>query len=318
VERLATAAVREAGYYSYTGRYEEARRAGEHALDLYREAGDAVGEGQALRELGFLSWTAEDYTSALAYMREALKLHRQRGDIGGEATALHNLAEVHRSLGSPQQSIAEYQTALELYWARQDRQRQGLTLYGLGTAYRQMGELNAAAQRYAQALEQCTAAGDQLMVSRVRHALAGVHIQRTENDLALDQMRQALATSREIGYGPGIAYGLIVTSQLHTAAGRIDVARAHLEESLIWMRLAEDEPGAAEVQARLRALPGSAPRASPPEPGELPEAALLSTQLGWVKSHVVLAEGKVYCAFESPLAGCGPVPDDGRPTSDGR
>ena len=38
---------------------------------------------------------------------------------------------------------------------------------------------------------------------------------------------------------------------------------------------------------------------------ELPEAALLSAQLDWVKSHVVLAEGKVYCAFESPLAGCG-------------
>ena len=56
------------------------------------------------------------------------------------------------------------------------------------------------------------------------------------------------------------------------------------------MRLIEDGPGLAQAQVRLRALEQGAPL----------EITLVSAQIGWVKSHVALAEGKVYCAFESP------------------
>jgi hypothetical protein len=34
----------------------------------------------------------------------------------------------------------------------------------------------------------------------------------------------------------------------------------------------------------------------------VPEAGDLKLPGGWVKSHITLAEGKVYCAFESPMA----------------
>ena len=295
-ERQAVAAVREAGFLGYVGRYEDARLAGERALALYRAAGDPAGEGRALRELGFASWAAEDYSAALAYGRAALQLHRRLGDVEGEATALHNLAEVHRSLGSPRQAVSQYETALELYWARQDRRRQGLTLYGLGQALRQAGDLVGASQRYRQALEHCQATGDRLMASRVHHALSGAHWESGEIDRALDQMQQAVDTSREIGYGPGIAHGLIALSDLQAQAGRLGVARKHLQEALAWMRLTEDEVGLGQAQDRLRALERETPL----------RVALVPTEIGWVKSHVALAEGKVYCAFESPMARCLP------------
>ena len=41
--RLAVASVREAGFLSYTGQYDEARQAGERALALYRAADDQSG-----------------------------------------------------------------------------------------------------------------------------------------------------------------------------------------------------------------------------------------------------------------------------------
>jgi tetratricopeptide (TPR) repeat protein len=306
-ERLAMASIREAGYLVYVGRYDAARQAGERALALYRAAGDPIGEGQALRELGFLGWAGEDYSAALAYGREALQLARRQGDAEGEATALHNLAEVHRSLGSPRQSIGLYENALELYWARQDRQRQGVTLYGLGTAYRQLGELEGAAQRYRQALEVSAEAGDRLMVSRVHHALGGVHWQRGERALALEQMRQGVETSREIGYGPGIAHGLLALSHLQSQVGDLVVARELLADAITWLRLTEDGAGLQEAEARQQQLRQETPV----------QVALLHTEIGWVKSHVALAEGKVYCAFESPLAHCAAVGgDDGRRTTD--
>jgi tetratricopeptide (TPR) repeat protein len=299
-ERLAMASIRQAGYQSYVGRYDAARQAGEQALALYRAAGDAVGEGQALRELGFLGWASEDYSAALAYGRDALQLARRQGDAEGEATALHNLAEVHRSLGSPRQSIGLYENALELYWARQDRRRQGVTLYGLGTAYRQSGELEEAVLRYGQALEVCAEAGDRLMVSRVHHALGGVHWQRGERAQALEQMRQGVETSREIGYGPGIAHGLLALSHLQAQAGDLDAARELLADAITWLRLTEDGPGLQEAEARRQQLQQSTPL----------QVSLLPTEIGWVKGHVALAEGKVYCAFESPLAHCAPARGD--------
>jgi tetratricopeptide (TPR) repeat protein len=291
-DRLAVASVRQAGFLSYTGQYDDARQAGERALALYRAADDKVGEAQALRELGFLHWSAEDYGAALTYGRDALQLHRRRGEVEGEATALHNLAEIHRSLGSPRQAVTQYEAALSLYWARQDQRRQALALYGMAHALRQLGDLEGAFSRYQQALTHCEVAGDRLMASRIHHTLAGVHWERGASDQSLDHMERAVDISREIGYGPGIAHGLVTLSDLQAQGGHLDVARQNLVEAITWLNLVEDKPGLALAQARLRAL----------EQGKFVETPLFSAQIGWVKSHVALAEGKVYCTFESPLA----------------
>jgi hypothetical protein len=160
-----------------------------------------------------------------------------------------------------------------------------------------MGALEEAAQRYLQALELCEAAGDRLMVSRVRHALGVVHWLRDELDLAFEQTEQAVEVSREIGYGPGIAHGLLSLSVLQAQMGCLEAAKERLKAAITWLRLTEDDLGLAEAEARLQQFE----QGTPPPVSLLPET-------GWVKSHVVLAEGKVYCAFESPLASCAPPP----------
>ena len=104
-------------------------------------------------------------------------------------------------------------------------------------------------------------------------------------------MHQALSISQEIGYGPGIAHGLLALSDIQAQRGQVDVARQHLQEAMTWLRLIEDQAGLTQTQARLLALEKGAPEAMAP-----------STTKGWVRSHVALAEGKVYCEFESPMA----------------
>jgi DNA-binding SARP family transcriptional activator/tetratricopeptide (TPR) repeat protein len=289
--RLAVACVRQAGFFTCSGQYAEARRSGEQALVLYRQADDKAGEAQALRELGFLHWSAGDYGTALTYAREALALHRRQADVDGEATALHNLAEIYRGLGSPRQALARYEAALNLHWARQDRRRQGLTLYGMAHALRQLGDSNQALARYQEALDHCRAAGDRLMTSRVHHALASLHWEAGALDQALENIQQALAISQEIGYGPGIAHGLIALSDIQARRGDVDAAREHLQEAMTWLQLTEDQSGLTQAQTRLGAL----------EKGVAQELDA-STAKSWVKSHVTLTEGKVYCEFESPIA----------------
>ena len=290
-DRQASAYLRQVGFFACTGRLKEARQAGEWALALVRQRGDKAGEAQALRELGFVHWSTGDYGTALAYNRDALQLHRQLGDVSGEATALHNLAEIYRGLGSPRQALSQYEQALNLYWARQDRRRQGLTLYGMAHALHQMEHTDEALVRYQQALDLFQAAGDRLMTSRVYHTLAGLEWENGALDEALDHMHQALSISQEIGYGSGIAHDLIALSYLYVQRDEAATAREYLQEAITWLGLIEDQAGLSEAQARLQALKeGTLEALDPP------------AEMGWVKDHVALAEGKVYCEFESPMA----------------
>jgi hypothetical protein len=61
---------------------------------------------------------------------------------------------------------------------------------------------------------------------------------------------------------------------------------------MTWLRLMEDQARLAQAERMLRGLE---------EQGTLPDGELPAA-LGWVKTHVALAEGKVYCEFESPMA----------------
>lgn len=289
--RLAVAYTCQVGFFTYTHRYEEAQRVGEQTLALYRARGNRAGEAQALRELGFLHWSTSDYGTALLYGREALQLNRSLGDVSAEATALHNLAEIYRSLGSPRQALELYEQALNLHWARKDQRRQGLTLYGMAHALRLGGNPQGALARYQQALTHCEASGDRLMVSRTHQALASIQWEIGSLDQVLEHLHKALGISREIGYGPGIAHGLIALGYFHAQRGERDIARQHFEEAMTWLRLTEDQVGLIEAQTQLNTLEKEAFTSIP-----------LPATMGWVKSHLALAEGKVYCEFESPMA----------------
>jgi len=67
--------------------------------------------------------------------------------------------------------------------------------------------------------------------------------------------------------------------------------KEHIRESLTWLRLMEDQVSLGEARNRLQALEKGAPHVMEPP-----------TTLGWFKAHVAVAEGKVYCEFESPMA----------------
>ena len=125
----------------------------------------------------------------------------------------------------------------------------------------------------------------------VRYTMASLHWELGMPDQALAHLQHALSIFQEIGYGPGIAYGLVLLGHFHAQRGEGYTARQHLEEAITWMQLTEDEVGLTETRARLDAL----------EQGTQAGIDHPAT-MRWIKSHVALAEGKVYCEFESPMA----------------
>jgi tetratricopeptide (TPR) repeat protein len=288
-ELLATAHLRHASYLSAIGKHTAALQAGEEALAIYRTNQDKTGEIYALRELGLICWAAQEYGNALHYGREVLLLHRQQSDVSGEASALHNLGEIHRSLGSPRQAITFYEEALQLYWTRSDHRRQAVTLYSLAYANRQTAHFDTALRYYHQARAFCERVGDRLILSRICHALAILHWEMEEGETAVQAMGEAVEISRAIGNLPGIAYGLVAQGYMEAHLERHATAIEHWQAALAALNLMGDEEGVREVQKRITQLTNGAGDLTEPPPA-----------MQWIRSHIVVTEGKVYCEFEFP------------------
>lgn len=289
--RQAAALLRKAGVSAYLGDFPAARAAAAQALQDFRELADRPGEAEALRELGFVHWRAEAYAEALECTRAALALHRSLGDVSGEATAMHNLAEILRGLGSPRQSLEWYGEALPLHWASANRAGEILTLFGWANALQQSGDAGAARAKYETALELSERYGERTMESRALHALAMHWCAQGDLEQALRFMRRALDVARAIHYAHGLGHDLVDLSDIHWLRGESAEAQVALQEALVWFEFVGDRDALAAAGARLDDLAAGRPLEVPHAGGR-----------GWVKSHLPLAEGKVYCEFESPMA----------------
>ena len=289
VAREATVLLRRAGACAYLGRHAEAGAAAHRALCIYRDINDLPGQAEALRELGFVHWHAENHGAALQHARDALALHRQIGDLAGEATALHNLAEIYRELGSPRQAVQWFEQALQLHWAAQNPAGEILSLFGWAHALRQTGDQQGSMQKYEAALQLSASSGERVMHSRALHALALQHAAQGQLDTALAHMRRAIEVDRAIGYAHALGHDLVELSCIHMLRGEIAQARVALQEALVWFGFTEDAEALASTRGTLVELDVTG--------GILPAHSALRRS---VRSHLPLAEGKVYCVFESP------------------
>jgi DNA-binding SARP family transcriptional activator/Tfp pilus assembly protein PilF len=295
VERLGAAAslaavlLRQAGVCAYLGKHGQALQASARALEVYRDIGDGPGEAEALREMGFAHWRAQSYPKALQCAREALALHRRLGDAAGEASALHNLAEIYRGLGSPQQALEWYEQALQLHWATRNPQGEILTLFGIANALHQTGDWTLSRQKYEEALKLSERHGERTMQSRALHALAMQCADQKDLDSGLRLMQRAVEVDRAIGFAHALGHDLLDLSYLHLRRDERMEARAALQEALVWFGYTGDREALALARSTLEHLDS---------PGAVPA---LNVPRQWVKSHLPLGEGKVYCEFDSPL-----------------
>lgn len=290
--RLAGVLLRRANACAYLDDSVQAQEAGHRALEIYRACADSAGEAEALRDLGFLYWRAENYPSALRYAREALAAHRALGDLVAEASDLHNLAEIHHSLGSPRQALEWYRQALELHWSVGNHDGEILTLFGIANALQQSGDLAGSRQKYEEARRLSERHGERTMESRALQALALDARSRGALDEAAELMHRAIEVDRAIGYAHALSHDLTELCAIHLQRGETQSAGAVLREALDWCELTGDTVATVSIAGWLADL----------DAGRTPELAL-AERPGWVKSHVPLPEGKVYCEFESPLAG---------------
>lgn len=116
--------------------FERARAAGETALTLWREVGDAKHIAAAMMNLANPITQLGDFEQAAALFQESLALYRQMNDRQGMVFPLMNLGWLYYERGQPQKALESYEESLALSrelgesdWAR------GLTWNNVGEAY---------------------------------------------------------------------------------------------------------------------------------------------------------------------------------------
>jgi hypothetical protein len=119
--------------------------------------------------------------------------------------------------------------------------------------------------------------------------MAILYCEMEQPEASLHAMHQAVEISRATGHLPGIAYSLLAQGYMAAQVGRRAAAQQLLVEALTSLELMGDTEGIGEVQRRLELLADGK--------GNLPEPP---ATMSWIRSHVVLTEGKVYCEFELP------------------
>ncbi|WP_214324391.1 BTAD domain-containing putative transcriptional regulator [Nonomuraea sediminis] len=130
------------------------------ALELFRQAGDAVGEARALNNAGWLRAQLGDYDAALSDCRRAQQILADLGYAQGEGHAWDSVAHVLELKGDLAGAVACFERAAELLHGCDDLHAAAETLVRLGETHLRAGDVAAARQAWKQAVEYYEAVGD--------------------------------------------------------------------------------------------------------------------------------------------------------------
>jgi tetratricopeptide (TPR) repeat protein len=137
------------GFLAVRGHWDRSAALYQAALIAARQAGDRLGEADALSTLGALQRETADYPAATASLARALALYRDVGDQSGQAYALNELGFLRTLTGDYPAAAASYQQALAMFRDLGD-------LHGQAEAHNNLGQLATRTARTSQAHEHHT------------------------------------------------------------------------------------------------------------------------------------------------------------------
>lgn len=181
------------------GPWGQALALGHIALEAARTVGDRHGEAHTLTDLGRAQLLTDDYSAAIASLRQALALFSELGDRYGEAFAFNNLGRVQYSTDDYSAAIASHKQALELFRKLGDRLGQAEALNDLGRVLCTSGGVADARAQHGQALGIARALGTPLEEARALEGIGHCHFRQGQGSEANVCLRQALALYRRLG-----------------------------------------------------------------------------------------------------------------------
>ena len=212
-------------------RFGAAERHFEHALALFRQEEDELGQAAAINGLGSVRREQGRHLSALALHTRAKAAWERLGDDEGAAHAHYGIGFIQRELGEDRPAIEHLNRSLELFVRAHHVRGQAISVRGLGLVHRARGELDTAERYCAHAHRLALSAGDELLSTYTAQGLAKVWIRQGTPERAAAVLAQGLAVCVQWQDRLGTALVGRTTGEMHLAAGDPEAARAALTEA---------------------------------------------------------------------------------------
>lgn len=223
----------------------------EAGLAAADEAGDDLAQAACLRSLAHAHHRQGRYHEAVRYNEAALERARRCGWRDGEATILCNLGAVHWERGQPHHAADCFAGALAIHREVGPSERLAIDLGNLGLAHRQLGDLSSAVALYTEALDLQRSAGHLGGQAQSLTQLANVHLDSGRHDLAEVNLTEALRLYRQVGDRGGEANALDSIANAHLLARRFERADRAAQRALALAHDLSDHRTEADVYNTL-------------------------------------------------------------------
>jgi tetratricopeptide (TPR) repeat protein/transcriptional regulator with XRE-family HTH domain len=242
------------GFLDARGHWDQSAALHQSALAAARQAGDRLGEADALSTLGVLQRENGRYPAAAASLARALALYRDIGDQPGQADVLNELGFLRVLTGDYPAATASHQQALLLARGADDRRAEAHAVSNLGLVQQLTGDHPAAAASQQQALALLSDLGDLHDQAYALNSLGVVHEETGDYPAAAASQQQALALFRDLGHQLGQAHALNDLGLVQQQIGDYPAAAASHQQALALFSDLGNLLGQAEALNRLGEL----------------------------------------------------------------
>ncbi len=234
------------------GRYTQAQRRYQRALEGFREVGDHVAEAHVLSGLAQTHLDLRQFDRAERLLHTSLALARGRGNRRVEAQALHRLGDIQLSRRRHDEAEQSFRAVRDIVVETGDRVGEANALYGLGVSHAGKEQHSAAEICLTKALRIAEEVGGCLIHSRVVLALGQLYLARGEHDAAERSALRALSAFEARKATLWQVRALDVLGETRAGAGELSDGYAAWKEACVLLDgLADDQ--AQELADRIRA-----------------------------------------------------------------
>lgn len=212
-----------AGIRLYQGNFQDARRRLEHALALFKRAGDVWGRGVTCGLLALVARLTGDAARSSEYKQESIRLLTEVGDQA-------RIGILHYYLGSPSNApqerdkeLAYFQDQVRLHTQHNDKEGMATALMGLATALHRRGDDVQAETLYKESLVLCVEIQEPRAAAECLEGLAGIAAVQHCAERAARLFGAAESSKRYIG-------GFLGEAQRATFGNDLALARAQIDE----------------------------------------------------------------------------------------
>ncbi len=198
----------------------------------FRELGDALGEGRALRRLGAIAAATDDLATARSFLEQSLSRLEDAGVEAEIGVTLLHLGSLLADEGDVDAALPALRRALSIAADSDNPLARGQALASLLTAEWKGGDLEAALRSGEDALQLFRELGHHTMEGTVASRLAAVNRALGRSDVARIHAQLAIDAGEAAGTRTTVALGHLNLARLDLNDSAPDAARAHLAAAL--------------------------------------------------------------------------------------